>query len=118
MSIQKRLASETKFYRTDPEGKRKTSNKNDFRIEENRAKSPYKIWISFKWDAIGKLDIRRQVIVRYAYNTKDKSTARGQLLQNTFRKYSSYIHTAILYNNLTGEEIHRWNENDIPTYAD
>lgn len=81
-------------------------NKNNFKEEENRKTSPYKLWILHHWNYVkpGETD---RTAVYFAFNTKTSYTALNfliKLVEN--RKFK--VEKAIIYNNQTKKECMYW----------
>ena len=76
--------------------------RNNFKEEENRKASPYKLWMLNQWNYVKPGGTRRTEVL-YAYNTKTPYTALNFLITQV-EKQKFKIEKAIIYNNKTNKE--------------
>ncbi|RYD77195.1 MAG: hypothetical protein EOP53_13375 [Sphingobacteriales bacterium] len=85
----------------------KRISKNDFRKEENKASSLYKLYVVFRDEALGE-KLKKKIMNFFSYNTKSPNEQLKSLEKLVEVTYKGKIQSAILYDNKTGKELDRW----------
>lgn len=78
-----------------------SENRNNFKEEENRKASPYKLWLLHQWNYV-KPGERDRTEVYFAFNTKPPHIALKKLIE-LIDKRKLMLEKAIIYNNKTNQ---------------
>jgi hypothetical protein len=87
----------------------KRPNKNNYKKDENKAKSHYKLWVSFKAEAMAAHpEWKYQVQKYFSNNYKSAKEGYKDLVNRVVKKYENDYIVANMYDNHTGELLESW----------